>query len=214
MKLYVIRHGESYINLGNWDTLEDLDTGLTPLGIRQAEALRDWFKENDVKADVLYASTMKRTQETAQYVSDGLGLDVKLDDRLREIGNNYNDGSIVKSQDLPRDWLDLPGYSAPFNSRSISVTNLESWMHFRIRVGQFVGEMISNHQDQDVYVVAHGGVVDVLMEHVFNTGPYRNYGIHTYNTGWSCVHYDIKRGVGHWTLLHHNRIDHLVGIDY
>ena len=68
MRLYVIRHGQSHVNVGDWATLDSMDAGLTEKGHQQAVALRDWLKENGRTCDALYASTMLRTQETARYV--------------------------------------------------------------------------------------------------------------------------------------------------
>lgn len=215
MRLYVIRHGESVINVEPWDKLDDLDTALTPLGVQQAEALRDWFEKKNIKADALYASTLKRTRETAGIVAQSLGADIVFDDRLREVGNNYADGTPVDSKDMPRKWRSGGMYKYPFDPRSDDLARMESWTHFRLRVALFVEELKDKHLGEDVYVVAHGGVVHTLMEHVFNTGPYKSYSVHTYNTGWSCVEYQVNaENQGFWTLLHHNCIDHLDGIDY
>ena len=71
MELVVIRHGQSHVNLGNWDKLETMDTGLTELGQQQAAALRDWLKGSDESIDALYASTMQRTRETSCLCSRG-----------------------------------------------------------------------------------------------------------------------------------------------
>ena len=42
MKLYLIRHGESYINLPDWQK-GYIDVGLTELGHQQAHALAKWL---------------------------------------------------------------------------------------------------------------------------------------------------------------------------
>ena len=57
MHLYLIRHGQSYVNLKDWDG-GNQDTGLTELGHRQAAALGAWLPGELPAVDVLYASTM------------------------------------------------------------------------------------------------------------------------------------------------------------
>ena len=66
MRLYLIRHGQSFTNVAKWDTLPNLDMGLTDIGNQQAAALRDWLKQSGSSADALYCSTMLRAQETAR----------------------------------------------------------------------------------------------------------------------------------------------------
>src|SRR5690606_25690741 len=90
MQLYLIRHGQSYVNLKEW-TNGFTDEGLTDLGQEQAKRLARWLKETLPNVDHLYASTMKRARETAQSVADAYGCTIHFDDRLREIGNNRLD---------------------------------------------------------------------------------------------------------------------------
>lgn len=58
MLLYLIRHGESHVNLEGWDTLPSLDAGLTDKGHQQAAAFRDWLQAQGAQGDALYSSTM------------------------------------------------------------------------------------------------------------------------------------------------------------
>ena len=44
MRLYLIRHGQSHVNVEDWATLDSMDAGLTERGHQQAAALRDWLK--------------------------------------------------------------------------------------------------------------------------------------------------------------------------
>ena len=46
---------------------------LTPLGEQQADAVGTWIKDNIV-ARHLYASTLQRTQQTAQAICNATGL--------------------------------------------------------------------------------------------------------------------------------------------
>ena len=63
MHLYLIRHGQSYVNLPDWDS-GNVDEGLTELGQQQAAALAAWLPGKLPQVDVIYASTMKRARET------------------------------------------------------------------------------------------------------------------------------------------------------
>lgn len=213
MYLYVIRHGQSHVNVGDWATLDSMDAGLTDKGHQQAEALRDWLVQNEKKADVLYASTMRRTQETARYVEEALGLEAISDDRIREIGNSALDGTALPEVGLPRKFNYRKPDVAPFAKRGIDIENGESWMHFRTRLGQFVDDMMDKHKGQHVYVVAHGGVISAMLDNIYNAGPYRNARTDTYNTAWSLFEYYPQSGRENWMVHYHNRFDHLTEKD-
>ena len=93
MKLLLIRHGETPGNvLGQLDTAHP-GPGLTELGERQAEALARSLAAERI--DVLYASTLVRTQITAAPLGRLHSLDVEVLDGLHEI----EAGSLEKLTD-------------------------------------------------------------------------------------------------------------------
>ena len=213
MQLYFIRHGESYVNRDDWQSLPSMDAGLTEKGQRQAVALRDWLQANHARGDVLYSSTMRRARETVAYISEALALEVIFDDRLREIGNSYATGLPIDEENLPRKYNNQWADSAPFAPSTLDTENSESWMHLRVRLAQFVDDMMQKHPKQAVYVVAHGGVIAAMFDNLFNVGPYRRCGVHNINTSWTLFEHHPANGQKPWSLLHHNRIDHLMGTD-
>ena len=209
MELVVIRHGESHVNLGNWDQLESMDTGLTELGVQQAEALRDWLDKKQQDRLMPYtASTMKRTRETAAYVAEAVGLQPIFDDRLREIGNAFTNGQPIPESDLPRSYI-RERRPSPLNEVTTDVDNAESWMHFRIRVGNFVEELCHKYPAHTVYVVAHGGVISAMYDLIFNVGTYKLCDSKSANTGWTRFTYQPNQSFADWILYEHSRIDHL-----
>lgn len=210
MYLYLIRHGESHINLGNWDALDTMDTPLTEKGIRQAAALRDYLKERETKADVLYASSMRRTQETAGYVSEGLGLPIVLDDRVRELACNYRDGTPVPSDLLPRTFHEYWVDREPIVPRTDAFENGENWIDFRNRTARFVEDMVQQHHGQTVYVVAHTGTISAILDNVLNVPIYRHCDLQTSNTGVTLIAYRPEHNGEKWNLMYMNRVDHLV----
>jgi probable phosphoglycerate mutase len=83
MRLLLIRHGQTPGNvLGQLDTAHP-GPGLTELGERQAAALARSLVNEQV--DLLYASTLIRTQITAAPLAAQRGLDVEVLEGLREI---------------------------------------------------------------------------------------------------------------------------------
>ncbi len=208
MNLYLIRHGQSYVNLKDWHD-GNLDEGLTELGQKQAAALADWLPKEMPEIDALYCSTMSRARETAEIATQTYPNPLVFDDRLREIGNNRLDHTPWPNDDLPRDYADYWSSERPFSSIVPMVPGGETFMHFRTRVGQFVEEMVEKHCGQMVVAVCHGGVVEAVFDHVFNIGPWRRCEIWDYNTGVSRFEYVAHPGRETWRLHYHNRITHL-----
>jgi len=83
MRLLLIRHGQTPGNvLGQLDTAHP-GPGLTALGERQAAALARTLAQEPIQ--LLYASTLVRTQHTAAPLASHRGLDIEVLEGLREI---------------------------------------------------------------------------------------------------------------------------------
>lgn len=210
MHLYMIRHGQSYVNLKDWDN-GNSDEGLTELGRRQAAALAAWLPGEIFPVDRLYASTMQRARETAVALSQAYGIPIHFDDRLREIGNNRLDHQPWPSDDLP-EYGEYWGSERPFSSITPDRKNGESLMHFRVRVGSFIEELLEKHREQTVVAVCHGGVIELTYDHLFNIGPWRRCEVWSQNTGVTHFEYVEHPNREVWRLYYHSRVEHLAAI--
>jgi probable phosphoglycerate mutase len=212
MHLYLIRHGQSFVNLKEWAE-GNVDAGLTELGQRQAAALAAWMPAHVAEVDAIYASTMARARETAAAVAGGYGQPIVFDDRLREIGNNRFDHSPWPNEELPKVFAEYWSSARPF-APVVDAENLgETYMHFRTRVGLFVEYAAGAHKGQTVLVVCHGGVVEAAFDHIFNIGPWRRCEVWDHNT--AVTHFEFVEHPGRevWRLHFHNRVEHLVGVE-
>jgi probable phosphoglycerate mutase len=207
MQLYFVRHGQSHVNLTDW-TGGNQDTALTELGRRQAAALAEWLPGELPQPDVLYASTMARAMETAGYLAEAYGMDIRPDERIREIGNNRADHQPWPSDDLP-EYSDFWGSERPFASITPERENGESLMHFRTRVGAFIEEMIERHREETIVAVCHGGVIELAFDHIFNVGPFRRCEVWCKNTGVTRFEFVEHPARETWRLHYHSRVDHL-----
>jgi probable phosphoglycerate mutase len=207
MQLYMIRHGQSYVNLKDWEG-GNVDAGLTELGQMQAAALAEWLPTELEKIDFLYCSTMKRAQETAEPIANAYDVTPQLDNRLREIGNNRFDHVPWPSDDLP-EYGQIWGSERPFHSITPDREGGESLMHFRVRVGVFLEDLTGNHPEQTVVVVCHGGVIETVYDHLFNIGPWRRCEVWSRNT--SIAHFEYVKHPNRevWRLHYHGRVEHL-----
>lgn len=210
MDLYMIRHGQSYVNLKSWEN-GNTDEGLTELGQEQAVALAAWMPAEVPDVDAIYASTMRRARETAGVLAQAYGMPVHHDDRLREVGNNRFDHTPWPSDDLP-EFGEHWGSVHPFSSITPDRTEGESLMHFRVRVGAFLEQMLEKHKGETVVAVCHGGVIELTHDHMFNVGPWRRCEVWTANTGITRFKYVEHPGRETWRLYYHSRTDHLQAV--
>lgn len=174
MHLYLIRHGDNVLRLSNKaDGQIDgyIDAGLSDVGQQQVAALADWLPKHIAAIDTLYTSTLPRAQETADLIVPVYTVPARNDDRLREIGCNRGNGHPWPNDDLPGGFhvakaIDPFAPVSPANGQ-------ESWQDFRRRVGSFIEDALVTHSTQSVMVVCHGGVINAVVDHIFNLGPWR-----------------------------------------
>lgn len=209
MHLLLVRHGESYVNLREWNG-GMVDASLTPLGERQAKRAAHWMAEH-LRIDALFTSTMARTLETAAYIAEATGAVLRRDDRLREFGNCYADGKAVPAEAMPVQYPQFWGTERPY---APICDGGESWMLFRVRVGKFLDDVLERYghaaPETTVVVVCHGGVIDAAFDYVFNVGPHRRCEIGTHNTGIVHWEYLARSEREKWRLHAHGLVQHLI----
>jgi len=208
MHLYLVRHGQSHVNLEEWES-GNTDEGLTELGRKQAQALAQWLINQPLSIDTIYASSMRRARETAAAVAAAYHLPVRHDDRLREIGNNRWDHTAWPNDQLPKEYADYWASERPFSPSTPLRDGGETFIHFRTRVGLFIEELVEKHRDQSVLAICHGGVIEAAFDHIFNIGPWRRCEIWNHNSSITHFEYVAHPRRETWRLHFHNRSCHL-----
>ncbi|HVF75678.1 MAG TPA: histidine phosphatase family protein [Acidimicrobiales bacterium] len=207
-RLVLVRHGESMATVDQVVGGHDGCTGLSPLGRRQAEALRDRLAATgEVAADLVLTSILPRAVETAEIVAPALGgLAVAQDCDLCEIHPGESDG------------LSWEEYGRRYNVDMAAdplapiAPGGESLADFHGRVSKTLLRIADEHAGRTVVLVCHGGVVAGSF-HTFFGLPLESaipVSIWTENTAlteWS--RQDDRR----WRLVRHNDTAHLVGVE-
>ena len=214
MHLYFIRHGQSYVNLSDWEPASpaEWDASLTPLGQRQAAALAAWLPTAVPHIDALYASTMRRAQETAVPLAQAYNIPIIPDHRLRELGNNRADHSPYPQDELPVLFVGVAESRSPFVPVMRDAADSETFTHFRARVGLFMDAMRQQTEYETVMVVCHGGVINAAFDFIFNVGVFRSCDIWNLNTAVTHFEYDTNAGRHSWKLHFQGRTEHLNGL--
>ncbi|MEX0676358.1 MAG: histidine phosphatase family protein [Pirellulales bacterium] len=82
MKLFCVRHGETYYNLAGRIQGQS-DSQLSPLGRRQCQAVA--LALGGLECDAVISSPLSRARESALCIAEKLKLEVRLEPRLMEI---------------------------------------------------------------------------------------------------------------------------------
>jgi broad specificity phosphatase PhoE len=145
----IARHGETDWNRERrWQG--HADPPLNDLGRSQARALA--ARLGDDPPDAIYASDLVRARETAEIVGKQLGVDVRLDRRLREV--DVGEWSGLTTPEIER------LYPAGLAERRLGGTGWvrgESYDAMGERVVTALGDIAAANPDRRILVVTHGG---------------------------------------------------------
>jgi broad specificity phosphatase PhoE len=151
--LVLVRHGETDWNReGRWQGHSD--THLNELGREQARRVAGELRD----VDVVYSSDLARSRETADVIAGALGLDVRLDPRLRERSFGAWEGLTVT--EIEADFADA--HARWLAGEGAGADDAEPFEAFGDRVQNFLEDVLGRHPDETVLVVAHGGSIRVI----------------------------------------------------
>lgn len=197
--LYLIRHGEATSQTG--EILRD--DGLTPLGIQQAERLRDrLIASNEIKADVLVASTLPRARQTAEIIAPAFDLPILFDDDVQELRLGEAEG--MRYDEFRARFGNSNFERNPFHPIA---PGGEYWGQFLLRVGSALDRIIRQHDGKTIVIVCHGGVIDGSFLYFFNVGTMTFPHVHFYTQNTSITYWredTFGNGVKHWRLVRYN----------
>ena len=156
-RLLLIRHGEVETRyqkkFGGW-----IDMNLSPNGRRQARILADYLRSKTI--DAVYASPMKRVQQTLAPTLKLNGHAQTVMDGLREI--NFGDWTGLGWDEVENrfkfqshEWLDQIHHHGVPNGENSAV--------FRKRVEPCLRQIIAKHRGENVAIFCHGGVIRMIL---------------------------------------------------
>ncbi len=152
------RHGESDSNVAEiiscWPELQEIH--LTETG--RAEVLASAKKLKEKGVDMIFASDIQRTRETAEIIAKETGREIIFDERLHELNVGIFNGKSVKE------------FHEKFSNHANRFTDApeggESLNDVRRRVVAFMKELETKYAGKKIVVVSHGDVL-WMMQTVF-----------------------------------------------
>lgn len=205
-KFVLVRHGESRVTVDRVIGGPRSCIGLSDLGRRQAERLRDrWAGHVDFSPDAVYSSAYPRAIETARIVLPAFGHDeLLIDESLGEQDPGPACDGLSYSQ-----FEETHGDPDWENDPDVTFPGGETIAEFQLRIGTAVRNLVEKHPASTVVVFCHGGVIDTVLRQSLRTFGTGGFEIHTRNT--SITEVELVRS-GRWQLIRYNDVAHLAGL--
>ena len=157
IRIYVARHGETTWNAeGRAQGRSDPD--LSPKGYGQSRHLLEQLKNKPITA--IYTSTLRRSILTARPIAEYLGLSALQQPELDEIALGIMEGKRFEDID---ETSKIEWERFRENRLTYRIPGAENYTDVSNRVRPFKERMLTNHEGQEILVVAHRGVNRMLM---------------------------------------------------
>lgn len=157
-----IRHGEPVG--GRRYRGSGVDDPLSEVGWQQM-----WQAVGKRRLEVkLITSPLRRCHEFASALAERDGLSVVLEERFREIGIGAWEGLTPQEARTKDPTAYARYYSDPVRGLPEGAESLKDLL---ARVGHAYEELVREHRDQQVLVVAHAGVIRAMLGHVLQAYP-------------------------------------------
>lgn len=202
MRLILIRHGEG-LHYKQRRIAGVLGcTGLSPLGIEQAQAVAKRLSaDGDLAKAKLLCSPVMRAKQTAQVVGEAMQLTAQVDEALAEIHPGEADGMVWP------DYVERFGaFDMVLEPERPFAPGGESWQDFMRRVHGALERFAQDYRDETVLAVTHGGFVETAMLILFDI-PRPGTGAELDASNTSLTEWQHKGGL--WHLVRFNDTTHL-----
>lgn len=159
-KVILARHGRTAWHAeGRYAGTADIP--LDELGLEQARRVADDLK--DRKIDVVYSSPLSRCLKLAEMVAEAHGMEVVVDERLREIDLGRWDGQMLddivkKDGEILRQWTKNPA--------SVTIPDGETLMAVQERSMEWYDEAGALYADGHIFASSHGGPIRAILAKV------------------------------------------------
>jgi broad specificity phosphatase PhoE len=197
VKVYLVRHGHKAAGDHFNSRLRHRDQPLSRLGRRASRALVRYFRGRGISA--IRVSEYARTLETARPLARRLGIEPVTDPRLNEIDIGLLDG--LSDDEIrvrfPEIWRATQERATDFRW-----PGGETGAEAQERIASFMRDQEANAGD--LLVVAHDGIIRLLLCRVLGIPVWRRFGMKVDPVGITELEWDAGRRT--WTLVRFNQV--------
>lgn len=160
--IHLVRHGETLWHAEN-RYAGSSDVALTARGLEQADVLAGWVSrrvEEGVRFDAVVTSTLSRAIITARAAAQVLGIEPRADARLVEVDFGRGEG-MTRTEMEGIFAEDLAAFLA--TPATVPLPGGERGLDAVARARAALGEIVSEHPDGTVLVVAHSTLTRIVL---------------------------------------------------
>ncbi|MFZ5932848.1 MAG: histidine phosphatase family protein [Patescibacteria group bacterium] len=207
MKVYLVRHGQSF---GNQEgQFQHPETPLSDIGKMQAKILAKRLKE--VSFDVIYSSPLIRARQTAEIISRKLGKPIELWEDIQETRNPKEVVALSRSSPKAKKIKRL--IRENYHKGDWRYSDEETFNELSQRGKRVIEHLLKHHRGQNVLCVSHAGMIKMILarmifENSLTPDIYWNFKYHLWskNTGITVCEYSREY---RWVLETWNDTTHL-----
>lgn len=194
----MMRHGEAENNVKRILAGRELEFNLTERGREQVASTARSLKS--IPIETIYTSPVKRTLETAEIVSETIGVDYTIDERITEtdmgsvVGMQYNDALEKYGNIFLRFYQDDP---------KVQKLNVERFSAIKERVNNMLDYVSEKHLDTNVLLVTHLDPIKAAISRILDLNPEALFNMSIKNASLTI----LRHGSSDYNLLAFNVMD-------
>ena len=157
--IYFVRHGETILTpTRKFSGTGALDPELMQDGLDQAELVAK--EAVKLGAEILIASPLNRTRQTAEAIARTTGLEIIFDEAWFELSFGSWDGKSIEEVKAE----DPDAYQAWLNSTSYAPGGGESYDEASVRIEEALEKLVAEYPGKKIIIVTHNGVIKTVVK--------------------------------------------------
>ena len=149
MELYVVRHGQTMINV--FEMVNGINKiGLNRIGKKEARAASEEVGKLDI--DLIFCSPLKRTKQTCELINKN-NVEVRYDERLLERNSNKVQFDRIANLNFD-EWYDI--------TKVVLTKEAEGFKSVYERTVNLIKELKEKYPDKAIMIVTHGDVCKAI----------------------------------------------------
>jgi broad specificity phosphatase PhoE len=159
--LYLLRHGESHVNISRTFSYLHVDLGLTARGVEQARAVANYFADKPIRR--VFSGPLQRARQTAEPIARTTGAPLEIVEPLRELNVGSLEGRSDSAGWDMHDSMLRRWRAGDWDAR---FPDGESYHEVHARITGFLDRLANEFPNQDLVAVGHGGIFCAVLPRV------------------------------------------------
>jgi broad specificity phosphatase PhoE len=169
-----------------------IDMALSPRGHEQAARLATYLRR--FRLEAVYASPMRRVQETLAALLAHRTLSAQVMDGLKEV--DFGVWTGLRWEEI-QERFNLSAFDWLEHLSAGTIPQAETGEQLRTRIGRCLQDILQRHPGQAVAVVCHGGVIRVILAMLLDLPLARMAGLDIEYASLTLVHHQLRRSETH-----------------